>query len=127
MKVLVVVALACGACTIDPVARAELSGGTTGDAIFQRAGTSSQVSFEITLAGGDGEYNVLIESGDGCDAPRVEWARVGVIEIRDGEGQLRGVRDDWNVGSGANDVVGRLLVARRSLFDSSCGEIESSD
>jgi hypothetical protein len=122
-----VIALACGACTIDPVARAELAGITPGDAIFQRAGTSSQVSYEITLTGEDGVYDVLIETGSACEAPRVEWARVGVIEILDGTGLIRGVRNDWDVGSGANDVVGRLLVARRSLFESSCGEIESSD
>ena len=121
---LLVVALLCGACTIDPVARAELTGAPTGDAIFQRAGNSSQISFEITLTGDDGKYAVALETGT-CEASD-EWAVIGTLDVADGAGVLRGVRDDWDIGRG-RDVVGKLVVARRLLLTASCCEIFNSD
>jgi hypothetical protein len=123
MKLLAAV-LTCGACTIDPVARAELTGAASGTAIFQKAGTSSQVSFQISLEGEDGEYAVAIEDGT-CEGG-TEWARIGTVDVSGGLGILRGVRDDWDIG-GDEDVVGRLVVARRALIAVSCGEIFNSD
>ena len=125
MKLFAVALLCTSACTIDPVARAEMTGAPEGDAIFQRAGTSSQVSFEITLTGGeDGKYAVALEDGS-CDAS-TEWASIGTIAVVDGTGVLRGVRDDWDIGGG-RDVVGKLVVARRVLVAASCGEVFNSD
>lgn len=128
MKLLVGVVFACGGCTIDPVARAELSGAATGTAIFQRAGTSSQVSFELTLEGEDGSYAVSLEAS-ACDGAAAERASVGTIELGDGIGVLRGVRDDWDIGGGDTDIIGRFVVARRAFetVTTSCGEIFSSD
>jgi hypothetical protein len=120
------VALASAACTIDPVARAELVGAASGAAIFQRAGTSAQVSFEVSLEGEDGAYAVTLEDG-ACDGAATPWASAGTIEVVGGHGVLRGVRADWDVGGGSTDVVGRLLVARREQVVAGCGEIFNSD
>ena len=114
------------ACTIDPVARAELAGAANGAAIFQRAGTSRQMSFQVTLDGVDGTYDLSIDDGT-CEGEATPWAFMGTVQVAGGRGIFRGVRDDWDIGSGENDVVGRLLVARRALNIESCGLIFNSD
>ncbi len=126
MKRLVAVAILASGCTIDPVARAELAGTVGGAAIFQKAGTSSQVSFEITLDGEDGTYNVAIEDGV-CDGGTTEWKPAGPIDVVGRIGILRGVRTDWDVGGGETDVIGRLVVVRRGLAQAGCGPIFNSD
>ncbi len=118
-------ALAAG-CTIDPVARAVLSGEITGDAIFQRAGTSDQVSYRVRLAGPDGTYAVSLEDG-ACGATTGRFADAGAIEVLGGAGELRGVTRDWDVSTGDHDVVGRALVVARASAVVSCGEIFNSD
>src|SRR6188508_748451 len=74
-----------GACTIDPVARAEIAGEVTGDGIFQRAGTSDQVSYQVTLAGADGSYHVYLGDGEcrGGDAI-ARWAEAGAVVVAAG-------------------------------------------
>ncbi len=123
--VLAALALPAG-CTIDPVARAELSGELTGDAIFQRAGTSDQVSYRIRLAGADGTYDVSLEDG-ACGAITGRFADAGVVEVSGGAGELRGVTRAWDVAAGDNDVIGRALVAARAGAVVSCGDIFNSD
>jgi hypothetical protein len=114
-------------CTIDPVARAELAGDATGDAIFQQSGTSDQVSYQITLAGTDGTYDVRLAHGT-CDDGGEGGEALGTIDVVAGVGVLRAVTQDWSVAAGdARDVVGRAIVIADALVPVSCGAIFNSD
>lgn len=125
MKLLSLTLLA--ACTIDPVARAELAGDPSGDAIFQRSGTRSQVSYEVTMSGADGTFDVSLDDGS-CGGALTPWHAAGTITVAGGTGLLRAVKQDWNVASGDNDVVGRALVVRDAAAAvASCGVIFNSD
>ena len=126
MKLQVAVFLLAAGCTIDPVARAELSGDATGLAIFQQAGTSDQVSYELALDGADGTYEVFIADG-ACGGDLTPFDDAGVIELVGGAGVLRGVKQTWGVASGDNDIVGRVLVVRQLRAVAACGEIFNSD
>jgi hypothetical protein len=114
------------ACTIDPIARAELAGDPTGDAIFQRAGTSTQVSYRLALTGSDGTFAASLDDG-ACGGDLVQWEAAGDITITAGSGELRGVSDRWDVASGDNAVVGRSVVLRRGADVTACAPIFNSD
>jgi hypothetical protein len=121
------IAMFAAACTIDPVARAELSGTASGDAIFQQAGTSEQVSYRVVLDGPDGTYQVHL-AATACGEASTRLEAIGTLELVAGTGTLRGVTEAWDVASGEpNDVVGKSLVVEQALAIQSCGTIFNSD
>jgi hypothetical protein len=124
---LTLLAALAGGCTIDAVARAELSGELNGDAIFQKAGTTDQLTYKLELDGADGTYEVHVADG-ACGAMTARFADAGVIDLVGGSGVMRGVTDEWDVASGGdNDIVGRSLVVEQVLVVKGCGEIFNSD
>jgi hypothetical protein len=117
--------IACSACTIDPVARAELTGAVTGEALFQGAGTTSQVSYRVDVHGPDGAYVVDIADGD-CTEPR-PWMALVDIAMAGGTATVRGVTSEWAVTDGDDGILGRVLVVAGADDTRGCGEITESD
>ena len=120
------IALLLAGCTIDPIARAKLSGDASGDAIFQQSGTSEQVSYQVSLTGADDRYEVVLVAD--CAQSPAGADTLGVLDVAGGTGTLRAVTAKWEVATGGDDdVVGRSVMVARAGVAAGCGAVFNSD